>query len=102
MDRHPDPLPLLARVMTDDLDGALVEEGQDDDVARRDRAVGADDGAVADLVGGGLGVGRVAAHDLDGVTAAGCAVADGGGHVAGADDGDGAHERFLFCEGWSD
>ena len=79
-------------VVRDHVDCAGVQDGDDDDVARRRRAVRADGGAVADLLGERLRLGGVAAHELDGVAVLRRPGADGGGHVARADDADGGHD----------
>ena len=82
--------------MRDHVDRAGVQDGHDDDVTRRPCAVRADGGAVADLVGERLSLGGVAAHELDGVAVLRRPGADGGGHVARADDADGGHDVFSL------
>jgi len=82
-------------VVRDHLNSALVQDGDDDDVTRRWCAEPADGGSVADLVRERLSFAGVAAHELDGVAVLRRPGADGGGHVARADDADGGHDDFL-------
>ena len=86
-------------VVRDHVDRAGVQDGHDDDVTRRPCAERADGGSVADLVGERLSLGGVAAHELDGVAVLRRPGADGGGHVARADDADGGHDVCSLVSG---
>ena len=77
---------------------AGVRHGEDDDVAGRGGAECPGRGAAAERGGQVLGLGRVAADDLDGVAALDRAGGYGAGHAPQADDADAAHGVPAF---WS-
>src|SRR6202030_1427924 len=76
----------------EDRRGAGVGYGEDDDVAGRGGAECPGRGAAAERGGQVLGLGRVAAGDLDGVAALDRAGAYGAGHAPQADEADAAHD----------
>jgi hypothetical protein len=83
-------------VVRDHFNRAGVQDGDDDDVTRWPCPERADGGSVPDLVDKCLSLGGVAAHDLDGVAVLRRPGADGGGHVARADDADGGHDMYSL------
>ncbi len=78
-------------VLADHRRRAGVRHGEDDDVPGRGGAGRPDSGA-AERGGQFLGLGRVAADDLDCVAASERPVGQGAGHVPQADDADAAHD----------
>src|SRR6266700_6076668 len=85
-------------VLGEDRRGAGVGHGEDDDVAGRGGAECPGRGAAAEGGGQVLGLGLVAAGELDGVAALDRAGGYGAGHAPQADNADAAHGRVLtFC-----
>ena len=82
-------------VLGDNRDDACVQQGCDDDVSGRDGAPGARRRAAAQSLGQVVGLGLIAAHDLDGVAAGHSPGADRARHVARTDEGDAAHVCVL-------
>ena len=79
-------------VLGNDRNNTVVQQGRDDDVSGRDGAPVARRGVAAQSLGQVIGLGLIAAHDLDGVAARYRERADGAGHVSGTYEGDAAHE----------